>query len=280
MCWVTTTIMCQDEAISMAFLAAVSIAICKDRRRLAILLCGVAVVIAKIYFLVPLVGLLGLPMNRSWRNWVADAATGAAPILAVYGLQAILTGHAGVAIDALNRFVIPYEMSVSIWALLDGRVADETARRASGVIAFCLAMLPLVIMWIRGKPTSTLEQIQVIVAMLTWVYLGFFHINPEYYLIIVPGLFVALRPVIAATVLLVGFSIPWAVNFFYGVQIGMERGDPGRAPFVRIYQAATQLDPTIAHRISIVAFFITTLALAVMLTRNAAMKQASGQAQL
>ena len=60
MCWITTVVMCQDEVISMFFFAAVVVAVLKDKTMLAAFLCGVGVVVAKVYFLVPLVGILGI----------------------------------------------------------------------------------------------------------------------------------------------------------------------------------------------------------------------------
>jgi hypothetical protein len=269
MCWVTTVFMCQDEAISMVFFAAVILALLHRRVRLAILLCGLGVVTAKIYFLVPLVGLLGVPLQRTWRNWLVDAALGWAPIVAVYGVQAALIGRAGVAAEAFDRFVIPFEMSVSIWALLDGAVSDEAARRISAVCAFALSMIPLLIVWHQRRLPGPHAQVALVTAMLTWVYAGFFHINPEYYLILTPGLFVVLRPAVAVSLLIIGFSLPWAVNFFYGVQIGIERADAGRAPFVRIYHAVTSADPLIAHSISVVAVCLLSVTLAILLTRRA-----------
>jgi hypothetical protein len=227
-------------------------------------------VVAKVYFLVPLVGLLGVTSGRTWKAWLADVFAGVAPIAAVYGLQALLQGRAGVAVEAFEKFVIPFEMSVSIWGLIHqvASISDVQARRISAILALGLSMLPLLVVRLRGRPVTANEQVQVIVAMMLWVYLAFFHINPEYYLILVPGILVVFRASVASVVLLVGFSLPWAANFFYGVGIGMERGDAGRAPFVRAYQALLSTDPTIMQNISIMLFAATTFGVAFVLTRT------------
>jgi hypothetical protein len=268
-CWVTTTIMCQDEMLSLLMFAAITVALLKSRTSLAVFLCGASVVAAKIYFLVPLVGLLGVASGRTWKSWLKDVFAGVAPIAAVYGLQALLQGRADAAIEAFEEFVIPYQMSVNIWGLIHqvASISDGQARKISAIIAFGLSMVPLLIVRLRGKPITASEQVQVIVAMMLWVYLSFFHINPEYFLIIVPGILAAFRPSVASIVLLVGFSFPWAANFFYGVGIGIERGDAGRAPFVRAYQALLASDPAVMQNISILLVAVTTFALAFVLTR-------------
>jgi hypothetical protein len=102
--------------------------------------------------------------------------------------------------------------------------------------------------------------------MLLWVYFAFYHINPEYGLIVVPGILVAFRPAVSAAVVLVGFSLPWAVNFFYGVRVGIERGDPGRAAFVRLYEAIFPVAPSVMQSICIVLVSVGMLCLAGMLT--------------
>jgi hypothetical protein len=268
MSWISTVIMCQDEAISLLFFAAVVVALLRGRLRLAICLCGVGVVAAKIYFLVPLVGLLSVPAKRSWRDWMQDLLFGLSPILATYALQAALTGRPGVAFEAFRDFVIPFQMSVSIWALVPRfvPVSDEDARRISAILALTLSLLPLLAMRIRGNPVQPKEQVRLIVAMILWVYLSFYHVNPEYGLIVVPGILAILRPLASSLVLLIGFTLPWAVNFFYGVGVGIDRGDAGRAAFVRVYQSIFTIEPSVMQSIMIVPVALATLWLATVLT--------------
>jgi hypothetical protein len=268
MCWISTVIMCQDESISLLFFAAIVVALLKSRLRLAICLCGIGVVVAKIYFLVPLVGLLGIPANRSWKEWTWDAVTGWSPILAVYGLQAVLVGQAGAAAAAFERFFPSIENTVNLWALVERifSVGDERARRLSAILALSLSMLPLLVMRRRGMPAGAKDQIRLIVAMILWVYLSFYHVNPEYGLIVVPGILAIMRPRVASLVLFVGFTLPWVVNFFYGVRVGVQRGDAGRAPFVEVYQAIFSVEPSVMQTISIVPVAVATLWLASVLT--------------
>jgi hypothetical protein len=56
------------------------------------------------------------------------------------------------------------------------------------------------------------------------------------------------------------------VNFFYGVGIGIELGDPGRAPFVRVYQAVTSIDPAVMQNVSAILAEVVLLFLASVLT--------------
>jgi hypothetical protein len=266
--WISTVIMCQDEVISLWFFAAIAIALWKSRLTLAVFLCGAGVVVAKIYFLVPLAGLVGVPANRSWKHWARDLFVGLAPIALIYGAQAIATGRAGGAVDAFGEFVVPSEMSVNLWALFQrpDLLSSTQTRRISGALALVLSLLPLAAWRLRGRAATGPEQLRLITAMLLWVYFAFYHINPEYGLIVVPGILVAFRPAVSAAVVLVGFSLPWAVNFFYGVRVGIERGDPGRAAFVRLYEAIFPVAPSVMQSLCIVLVSVGTLCLAGMLT--------------
>ncbi len=268
MCWISTVMMCQDEVISLWFFAAIVVALLKNRLTLAIMLCGVGVVVAKIYFLVPLAGLVGVPVHRTWKRWLCDLFAGLVPILVVYGAQAIATGQAGGAVNAFGDFVVPSEMSVNIWGLIDryNVLTSVQARRVSGALALTLSMLPLLALRWRGRSAAGAQQVRLITAMMLWVYLAFYHINPEYGLIVVPGILIAFRPIVTSAILFVGFSLPWAVNFFYGVRVGLDRGDPGRAVFVQLYQAIFSLEPSVMQGISIIPVTIATFWLAAVLT--------------
>jgi hypothetical protein len=267
-CWFVSVIMAQDEVVGLVVIAAVVVALLKNRLSLAIFLCGVGVVVAKVYFLVPLVGLLGVVANRTWKQWWRDVLIGMAPIVGVYGLQALLSGRGGFVFDAFDRFTLVYSVSVNIWAVIDrlAVLSNEEARRLSSAIALVLSMLPLVMIRLRGTAATAKEQVGVIVAMLLWVYASFYHMNSEYYLFLVPGVFVVFRPMAATAITIFGFSLPWAVNFFHGIGIGMARGDAGRAAFVRVYQAVTSIDPWTLHGISAVLAEAVTLLLAAILT--------------
>jgi hypothetical protein len=263
-CWVSSSVMCQDEAISMGFFAAIIIALLRHRLGLAMFLCGVAVVVAKIYFLVPLVGLIGLAADRSWGTWLRQGLLGIAPIIAVYGLQALLTSRQDQGVKAFADFAPPAAISISVWVIIDQLVtlSAQHAKSVSGILALASSMLPLWLFRKRSFAAKPIDQARVLVAMMLWVFGVFYLINPEYYLLVVPGIILVLRPIATIWTIFVLFSFPWAVNFFYGVANGIALGDEGRSVFVRIYQSVLPWDPKYLQNICVVVTAVVTIGLA------------------
>ena len=263
-CWVTSSVMCQDETISMGFFAAIIIALLRHRLGLAMFLCGVAVVVAKIYFLVPLVGLIGLAADRSWGTWLRQGFVGVTPIIAVYGLQALLTSRQDQGVKAFADFAPPTAISISAWVIIDQLVtlSAQHAKSVSGILALASSMLPLWLFRKRSFVAKPIDQARVLVAMMLWVFGVFYMINPEYYLLVVPGIILVLRPIATIWTICVLFSFPWAVNFFYGVAYGIALGDEGRSVFVRIYQSVLPWDPKYLQNICVVVTAVVTIGLA------------------
>ena len=215
-CWVSSSVMCQDEAIGMGLFAAIIIALLRHRLGLAMFLCGVAVVVAKIYFLVPLVGLIGLAADRSWGTWLRQGFVGIAAIMAVYGPQALLTSRQDQGVNAFSDFAPPAAISISVWVIIDQLVtlSAQHAKSVSGILALVSSMLPIWLFRKRSFVVEPIDQARVPVAMMLWVLGSFYLIDPDYCLLFVPGNISVLRPVATIWTMFVLFSFPWAVNFF------------------------------------------------------------------
>ena len=85
----TTSIMGQDETVALAFILLASLAILGGRLGLACLICGLGVVSAKVYLLIPLTALvLGTPGKPTTR--LLRAGFGLLPIVVVYGYVGLL----------------------------------------------------------------------------------------------------------------------------------------------------------------------------------------------
>ena len=263
-CWVTSSVMCQDETVSMGFFAAIIVALLRNRLGLAMFLSGIAVVVAKIFFLVPLVGLIGLAANRSWGTWLRQGFVGVAPIVAVYGLQALLTSRQDQGVKAFADFAPPTAISISIWVIIDQVISlsAQHAKSLSGILALAFSLPPLLLFRKRNFIAQPIDQARVLVAMMLWVFGTFYLISPEYYLLVVPGIIVVLRPIATIWTICVLFSFPWAVNFFYGVANGIALGDEGRSVFVRVYQSVLPWDPKYLQNICVVVTAVVTIGLA------------------
>jgi hypothetical protein len=110
---------------------------------------------------------------------------------------------------------------------------------------------------------NAVEHVALLGAMLLAVLAAFYVINPEYYLLVVPCLLAVVPWKRYAWLVLFGLSVPWAVNFFYGVALGMSAEDPGRAPFASAYRFFFgSIDPWFLHEASVVGCSALTWLLA------------------
>jgi hypothetical protein len=263
-CWVSSFVMCQDEAISTGIFAAITIALLRHRLGLAMFLCGVAVVVAKIYFLVPLVGLIRLAADRSWGTWLRQGFVGIAAIMAVYGLQALLTSRQGQGVNAFSDFAPPAAISISVWVIIDQLVtlSAQHAKSVSGILALASSMLPLWLFRKRSFVVKPIDQARVLVAMMLWVFGIFYLINPEYCLLVVSGNNLVLRPIATIWTIFVLFSFRWAVNFVYAVANGIALGSEERNVLLRIDQSVLPWDPKYLQNICVAVSAVVTIGLA------------------
>ena len=270
-CWTPDAIMCQDEALSLAFVAAAMSCLLRNKFAIACLVCGIGVVVAKVYLLVALFAVLGARAGRTWHEWFACVAAGLAPIIAVQAIQFALSasGDGGVVTaSALAQFQPEATMSVNQWALLEIAfgLAPSTERLISGLLALAVCFLLLFLRLRRNFVATGSDICALIGSMYFSIFAAFYVINPEYYLFAMPAILVCVSTRWALPILLVGLCLPWSVNFFYGVVGGAASGDAGRAPFVRMYFAVTSIDPTIMHSLAIITNSVFTVGIAIALS--------------
>ena len=274
--WMTSSVMSQQEALAAAFAALVCALVASRRFGLALLACGVATVAAKVYFLVPIAGLIVIgPWGVRAVAWRALLAFG--PIVLAYSLAATQWASAGRI--GLASFTPQVEPSINAWGLVPmiHDVGDETLKRVSAIVALLLGLLPAVVWKLRarreGRAADGPEALRVLVAQFLWVFASFYLVSPEYLLLAVPGLLVVLRTRASIAVVGVLLTIPWATNFAYGVRVAIERaGDEpvqgAKAAFVKIWNTVSPIGPEAGQVIGIVAFMIGLAGLAALLTRS------------
>ncbi len=272
MTWMTSVVMEQEEMLSAAFSAGIVLLVARGRVNWAIVACAVAAVAAKIFFLVPLLGLVaGLPIQPT-RALVRRVILAALPILIVYGI-AIAVWTANGNGMALLSFTPPTKLSTSFWALLAklAHMPDVTAKRLSMPLALAGGLLPLVLFkWkhMNHMPTPA-ELLRLVAAMWLWVFALFYEISPEYYMMLVPVLMVVLSLRLAAAVLGGMLPIAWAINFFYGVEMATAPAAAERkAAFIRLYYSIFPVPPGILHNVSLIVFSILSFWLAMHVTRQ------------
>ena len=261
--WITSVVMAQDEVIAAFFMALAFYLLSLGRWAAAVIVCGIGVVAGKIFLLFPLTALVlfGRGMRLPLR-----AVAGLAPVVLTYGWIYIVTylrgGHA-----PLVDFAPSSGCGVNLWASLlqNPAITPQAGRLWSTLMALAAASVPLGIFWWRRLPFDARHLAVLVTSMLFWVFALFYHVNPEYYFILVPGLFLVYGSrgwLLASGIAL---TVPWIVNFFYGVRNALV-GDhllEGKGAFARVYQSVFSADPVVMYRLSLWVSIVVTLGMAV-----------------
>jgi len=270
--WATTSLFAEEEPLSLMLLAAIMLLVLKNRYRSAILVAGIGVVTAKVYFLIPLLALIAGPRTASLKELGRRLVLGATPIMLVYGIVQFALFRQNKPAPLLE-FTPHGVHSTSIWVLIRAwlDLSLVGTKYISMVTGLCAGLIPLVVARIRRVRCEGMTLVRIMVAMQLFVYMWFYHCDPEYYLIIVPGLLISYPPVAAAATALVGLAIPYAINLFYGVARAGDAGsEAGKMVIARLYQRFIPLDPDVMHTVSLLALCGLSLVLTIWLTARIA----------
>ncbi len=266
--WMTSVVMAQDEVVATAFLAAVLWLLATRRLWAALAVCSLAVLSAKIFMMIPLVALvLLLPVG----NLVTRGLAAFVPIGLVYAwtLFALARQHQGAP---LADFTPNADFGVNGWVLLPA-IPPATARTISSALAVVGGMVPLALAWLRPKTFDVRAAATLFGAMFFWVLFLFYHVNPDYYLIVYPALLLVLRSRTELALAAAMATAPYAVNFFYGVDTAERyHTHGGKEVFVKIYQMFVPVAPALLLQIALWATTLLTLAIALELTRRVAQR--------
>ena len=102
MTWMSSTVMEQEEMLSAAFTAGTMLLILRGRLNAAIVVCALAAVSAKIFFLVPLLALVvGMPLKPAG-SLIRRALLAALPVLVVYGVAIAIWTSSGLGMKLLS----------------------------------------------------------------------------------------------------------------------------------------------------------------------------------
>ena len=272
MTWISSTVMEQEEMLSAAFCAGIVLLILRGRLNAAVVVCSLAVVSAKIFFLVPLLALVVGPSLKPTGSLIHRALLAAGPILLVYGIAMSIWIPKGVDFPLLS-FTPPAAFSTTFWSTVvrTTGMSNLTAKSLSMPLALIGALLPLALVKLRADERDLLglRLLKLIAAMWLWVFALFYEIGSEYYMMLVPLLMVVLNPRLAVGVLGGMLSIAWAISFFQGVEMAtapeaIER----KAAFIRLYNAIFPFDPGTMHTLSVVVFVLLIFWLAAYVTKE------------
>ncbi|HZI94315.1 MAG TPA: hypothetical protein VFE84_08730 [Patescibacteria group bacterium] len=270
--WATTSLFAEEEPIAMLCFAAIMLLVLKGRIKWAILLASIGVVTAKVYFLIPLLALTAGPKPGSLKEWLRRLALAVGPIALVYGIVQFSLWQQHRA-SPLMEFTPHGIHSTSIWVLIRAwlDLSLESTKHLSMLTGFLTGITPLVVARVRRIPCEGMTLVRIMTAMILFVFMWFYHCDPEYYLIVTPGILICFPPVAAVLIAVVGLAIPYAINLFYGVAMAREAAtEEGKTVIVHLYDRFVHWDPDTWHTISLLALCALSLTITLWLTLQVA----------
>jgi len=266
--WMTSAVMAQEEVMAGAFVAGAMLLWARDRSLLAIALCGLGVGAGKIFLVLPLFAMVlaSVAGGGGIRPVIAGALTSALP----YTPMLLASFFKGESVPLIG-FTPTFEFTSGIWNLGSSlsNISSVTAKRISLILGLLGAMAPLMWFFLRGalRGISVRRLSLTLLVMLLWFLNLFYHVNPEYFAIVLPLMAVALRDTRTIVLGYMALSLPWAVNFFYGVSIAMSRGAlGGQGGFVNLFGALFPGRPGGYLTAALIVTVIANLTLVIHLT--------------
>ena len=231
---IPTIILPQDEMLSLMMVSILALLLIKKQYMWFLFVSGLSVVLAKIYFVIPLAIMLSF-LDR--RDLLRGVGIGLLPIVSVYLPIIIIAKFMG-GVYPMQGFKPTIEFCSGIWTLMtsvDLFTFDE-ARRIS-VIIIAVFMLCLMFYAHKFRKYVDIRDMNGIIASaMLFAFLMFDHTNPEYFVMCVPFVLLAVNSIAGKFLSTFALSLPWFINFLFGVRGAVVRGEgAGKSIFVSMY---------------------------------------------
>jgi hypothetical protein len=211
--WMTSTIMGQDDSIAAcAFILPILLYACR-RRGAALFLSGIGVIAAKLFIALDIVVLLATCTRRTITRSVLLAL---GPIVLVYGAMSVHRLLHGYPLPLLGFRPNPY-YGTNFWTVLQRTYGWDLHKLGilSGLLALAASTLPAPIL-LKAPPDHRSSYCVVLAAAASGLlfFSLFYHVEPEYFLIVVPLLIATSenwRDWLGTSLIAV---VPWTAKFF------------------------------------------------------------------
>lgn len=218
--WMTTTVMGQDDSIAACAFLLPLLFYVKDRKRIALLLAGIGVIAAKLFVILELINLIPLTRfqkkPRKLGQIIKPALIGFSPIIAVYGIIAISRLKHAQPLPLLGFRPDPY-FGTNFWMVLQRQAGINLHKVSalSGFIALLAATIPSVLLTLRRGGKVSHRDIILCTGCGTLLFFSlFYHVEPEYFTIVMPVLLLGAETVTDAVSLSLIAFVVWAGKFF------------------------------------------------------------------
>ena len=185
--WITSAVMAQDDPIATCGFLLPLLLFLRGKIKWALVASGIGFVAAKIFVALELLDFIGISKRR---DRLVNAAIGISPIMLIYGAVAIHRRLHGYPPPLLGFRPNPH-YGTNFWIILR-RYAGLNLHYAgvySGFLALAASLIPVILM-LRLHETARmpLKVVAVTGSSLLIFFSLFYHIEPEYFMIVMPAL--------------------------------------------------------------------------------------------
>ena len=211
--WLTTAVMGEDDAIAACGFLLPLILFLNGKQVAALFASGFGFVAAKIFVALQLIGLF--PFVDPDRRLRATLA-GLAPVVLLYGGMTAYDLSHSMPVPLLGFKPNPY-FGTNFWVILHHYEGVNLAAIGSytGFLALGCSLIPIILLYRRHRTDWTPQALTVACAAMLLIFLSlFYHVEPEYFTIMLPLLIVTAETtgdVVCYTLVAV---VPWFGKFF------------------------------------------------------------------
>ncbi len=211
--WLTTTVMAQDDAIAACGFLLPLFLLVTGRQVAALFASGFGLIAAKIFVGLELVGLLPM-VDR--RNRIKAMAAGLLPVAVVYGGMTVHRVLHSLPLPLLSFKPNPY-FGTNFWLVLHRyeNLNLSAIGTYTGFLALACSFIPIVLLLRIPRPRWTPHLISVACAAMLLIFFSlFYHVEPEYFLIVLPLLIATAEGAADVCWYSLIAIVPWFGKFF------------------------------------------------------------------
>jgi hypothetical protein len=264
--FLSSAVLPQDECVAYAFVAAALLAIVAERYAVALAVLSLGVVSAKLMLIVPLAALVALlPAPRLATRLVYAVV----PIAVIQGIGSF--ARHSTALPEVVHFAPPAAFSVNAWVFLVGRIEPESAKLMSTIAGLSLAAITVALARRAHGGGSPLAAFVSASAALAWFFVGFYHVNPEYFVLLAPAIALCCRSPRQLIIAYGATAIPWVANVAYGIHFraSIRWFDGAKGQLAQWYVQHAPISTEVVHATAVIGTTLALAALAWTLQRHA-----------
>jgi|GEM_PF-3940454 len=262
----STVFFVQEDIISQLFILLATLALLKGYRELTMAILVLGVLIAKIFFIIPLFYVIWFHGNHTFFKRVTHGLLSIAPIVLVYFITITNALNNGGDVP-IRDFTPDADYAANFWVLILKADPDAltTVKHASLLLSAAVQFLVIgIFFFYKYVRKKTLHPLVLIAVPLVFFFGTFYQHMPEYFLMLWPVTALLCTSLFQHLLLAFAFSLAWAPRVIHGIKTIQDNFGStveARADILKPLLDLLQFDMNTLHSASLAAqtFFYTVM---------------------